>query len=140
MKVDLLTCALGAQLSDVHLAEAATNDDLAGTINELLLKHKVLFVRDQDMTDGEHAGGARRFGELEDHPLVASADGEPGIIHIWKSPESPPERYENSWHTDATWRECPPMGAVLRCVECPPVGGDTMWANMELAYGRLRIA
>ncbi len=64
-------------------------------------------------------------------------DGAPGIIHVWKSPESPPERYENSWHHDATWRECPPMGAVLRCLECPPVGGDTMWANMELAYERL---
>mgnify|MGYP000847084358 FL=1 len=137
MKVDLLTCALGAQISDIRLAEAATNDDLAGTINDLLIKHKVLFFRDQDMSDAEHAGVARRFGELEDHPLAKSADGEPGIIHIWKSPESPPERYENAWHNDAAWRECPPMGAVLRCVECPPVGGDTMWANMELAYERL---
>ncbi|MEY5006972.1 MAG: hypothetical protein RL764_288 [Pseudomonadota bacterium] len=137
MKVNQLTCALGAELSGIRLAEAATNDDMAGEINALLIKHKVLFIRDQDMTDAEHAGVARRFGELEDHPLAKSADGEPGIIHIWKSPESPPERYENAWHSDAAWRECPPMGAVLRCVECPPVGGDTMWANMELAFERL---
>jgi taurine dioxygenase len=89
------------------------------------------------MTDAEHAAFARIFGDLEDHPLAPSADAEPGIIHIWKTPENPPERYENAWHNDATWRECPPMGAVLRCVECPPVGGDTMWANMELAYERL---
>jgi taurine dioxygenase len=47
------------------------------------------------------------------------------------------DRYENAWHTDATWREKPPMGCVLRCVECPPVGGDTMWANMGLAFERL---
>lgn len=93
MKVELLTCALGAQISEVRLAEASTNDDMAGEINDLLLKHKVLFLRDQDMTDAEHAGVARRFGDLEDHPLAKSADGEPGIIHIWKSPESPPERY-----------------------------------------------
>ena len=137
MKVNQLTFALGAELSGIRLAEAATNDDMAGEINALLMKHKVLFIRDQDMTDAEHAGVARRFGELEDHPLAKSADGEPGIIHIWKSPESPPERYENAWHSDAAWRECPPMGAVLRCVECPPVGGDTMWANMELAFERL---
>jgi alpha-ketoglutarate-dependent taurine dioxygenase len=44
---------------------------------------------------------------------------------------------ENSWHNDATWREIPPTGAVLCCVVCPPMGGDTMWAKMELAYGRL---
>lgn len=137
MIVEPLTCALGVQISDIDLAEAGTNADMAGAISELLLKHKVLFFRDQDMTDAQHAAAARRFGDLEDHPLAASADGEPGIIHIWKSPESPPERYENAWHTDATWRECPPLGAVLRCVECPAVGGDTMWANMELAYERL---
>lgn len=137
MKVEKLTCALGAEISDIRLSEAATNADLAGAINDLLLQHKVLFFRDQEMTDAEHAGVARQFGPLEDHPLTSSVDGEPGIIHIWKSPDSPPERYENSWHNDATWRECPPLGAVLRCVECPPVGGDTMWANMELAFERL---
>lgn len=134
--MEALTCALGAELKNVRLAEAVTNDDLFGEIKQALLTHKVLFLRDQDLNDAEHAGFARRFGELEDHPLAKSVDGEPGIIHIYKSPESPPERYENAWHTDATWRECPPMGAVLRCVECPPVGGDTMWANMELAYER----
>ena len=137
MNVEPLTCALGAEIKDIRLAEAATNDDLAGEINELLLEYKVLFFRDQEMTDAEHAGVARQFGDLEDHPLANSAEGEPGIIHIWKSPESPPFRYENAWHHDATWREIPPMGSVLRCVECPTVGGDTMWANMELAYEQL---
>ncbi|HCS42520.1 MAG TPA: taurine dioxygenase, partial [Pseudomonas sp.] len=53
------------------------------------------------------------------------------------NPAQPMDRYENAWHTDATWREAPPMGCVLRCVECPPVGGDTMWANMVEAYARL---
>ena len=58
-------------------------------------------------------------------------------MRIYKSPDAPVDRYENAWHTDATWREKPPMGCVLRCVECPPVGGDTMWANMVLAYENL---
>lgn len=126
MKVEPLTCALGAELKNVRLAEAVTNDDLFGEIKQALLTHKVLFVRDQDMTDAEHAGVARRFGPLEDHPLTKSVDGEPGIIHIYKSPTSAPERYENAWHSDTAWRECPNMGAVLRCVECPTVGGDTI--------------
>ena len=137
MKIEQLTCALGAEISGIALAEMATNDDLAGEVNELLLRHKVLFFRDQELSDAQHAGVARRFGPLEDHPLANSADGEPGIIQIWKDENSPPERYENAWHNDATWRECPPMGAVLRCLACPPVGGDTMWANMELAFERL---
>ena len=137
MNVIPLTCALGAEIQGVSLAEASRNSPLAQEIKALLLEHKVLFLRNQQITDAEHAAFARHFGELEDHPLVDSAEGEPGIIKIWKTPDSPPERYENSWHTDSTWREEPPMGAVLRCVECPPVGGDTMWANMELAYERL---
>ena len=137
MKVVPLTCALSAEIQGVNLSEASRNPPLAAEIKALLMQHKVLFLRSQQITDAEHAAFARHFGELEDHPLAKSADTEPGIIHIWKSPDNPPERYENSWHNDATWREIPPMGAVLRCVECPPVGGDTMWANMELAYERL---
>lgn len=137
MKVERLSCALGAELKNVSLKDAAKDDALAAEIKNLLLEHKVLFLRDQDITDAEHGAFARKFGPLEDHPMTDSVQGEPGIIKLYKSPESPNDRYENAWHTDSTWREIPPMGAVLRCVECPPVGGDTMWANMELAYENL---
>ena len=135
--VEPLTCTIGAELRGVNLGDAARDAALFAEIKALLLKYKVLFLRDQDMTRGEHVAFAKRFGALEDHPIVGSDPDHPGLVRIYKSPENPPDRYENAWHTDATWREAPPMGAVLRCVECPPVGGDTMWANMELAYERL---
>ena len=135
--VEPLTCALGAELVGVDLGEASRNDELFAEIKSLLLKYKVLFLRDQDMSRAEHVTFARRFGELEDHPVAGSDPENPGLVRIYKSPEAPNDRYENSWHTDATWREKPPMGCVLRCVECPPVGGDTMWANMVLAYEKL---
>ena len=77
------------------------------------------------------------FGELEDHPVAGSDPDHPGLVRIYKTPDKPNDRYENSWHTDATWREKPPFGCVLRCIECPDVGGDTMWVNMALAYERL---
>ena len=97
----------------------------------------MLFFRDQDITRAEHVAFARHFGELEDHPVAGSDPEHPGLVRIYKSPDSPIDRYENAWHTDATWREKPPFGCVLRCVECPPVGGDTMWVNMVEAYNRL---
>ena len=128
------SCAIGAELEGVDLAEAARDDALFGTVRELLLRHKVLFLRRQAITRAQHVAFARRFGELEDHPVAGSDPNHPGLVRIYKSPEAPNDRYENSWHTDATWREKPPFGCVLRCVECPPVGGDTMWANMALAY------
>ena len=137
MKVEQLTCAIGAELTGVNLADAARDDGLFAQIKAALLKHKVLFLRDQHFSRAEHVAFARRFGELEDHPVAGSDPEHPGLVRIYKTPDAPNDRYENAWHTDATWREAPPMGCVLRCIECPPVGGDTMWANMALAYERL---
>ena len=136
-KVEQLTCTIGAELTNVNLGAASRDAGLAAEIRALLLKHRVLFFRDQDITRAEHVAFARHFGELEDHPVAGSDPDNPGLVRIYKSPDAPNDRYENSWHTDATWREKPPFGCVLRCIECPPVGGDTMWANMVEAYGRL---
>ena len=132
-----ITCSIGAELKNVNLGVASRDKDLVNEIRQLLLKYKVLFFRNQDITRAEHVAFATQFGELEDHPVAGSDPEHPGLVRIYKSPDSPNDRYENSWHCDATWREKPPFGCVLRCVECPPVGGDTIWVNMALAYERL---
>jgi taurine dioxygenase len=102
-----------------------------------LLEHKVLFLRNQDISPADHVSFAERFGSLEDHPVLGNDPENPGLVRIYKDENSPPDHFENAWHCDATWRDAPPMGAVLRCVACPPVGGDTMWANMAKAYADL---
>jgi taurine dioxygenase len=134
VQAEPLTCWIGAELRNVALADAARDEALFAEIRALLLKHRVLFLRDQDFTRAEHVAFARRFGELEDHPVAGSDPDHPGLVRIYKDLSSPPEHYENAWHCDATWREAPPMGCVLRCVEGPAVGGDTIWANMVKAY------
>lgn len=137
MQIEQLTFSIGAELTGVKLADAVHDDGLFDEIRAALVKHRVLFLRDQDFTRAEHVAFARRFGDLEDHPVAGSDPEHAGLVRIYKSPEQPNDRYENAWHTDATWRDAPPFGCVLRCVECPPVGGDTMWANMVLAYEKL---
>ncbi|UUZ65842.1 TauD/TfdA family dioxygenase [Polaromonas sp. P1-6] len=137
MQVKPLTCTIGAEVGEVHLGEASRSPELMAEIRALLLRYKVLFFRDQDISRAEHVAFAGDFGKLEDHPMLGSDPEHPGLVRIYKSPDQPNDRYENCWHTDATWREKPPFGCVLRCVECPPVGGDTMWANMVEAYARL---
>lgn len=137
IQVEPLTVSIGAQLHNVNLADAARDPGLADEIHALLLQYRVLFLRDQDLTPQEHVQFASRFGELEDHPVIPSHPEAPGLIQIYKSPDQPPDRYENAWHSDTSWRECPAMGTVLRCVECPETGGDTLWANMVLAYEQL---
>ncbi|HSW19527.1 MAG TPA: TauD/TfdA family dioxygenase [Ramlibacter sp.] len=137
MKVEQLTCNIGAELTGVRLADAIHDDGLFAELKATLIKHRVLFLRDQDISKAEHVAFARRFGELEDHPVAGSDPDHPGLVQIYKRPDSPVDRYENVWHTDATWREAPPWGAVLRCVETPDLGGDTMWADMVAAYEKL---
>ncbi|MFD5520337.1 TauD/TfdA dioxygenase family protein [Streptomyces sp. NPDC127066] len=137
IRVEPLTCTIGAELSGVNLGDAARDDDLFEEIRSLLLQYKVLFLRDQDITRAEHVAFARRFGALEDHPVAGSDPENPGLVRIYKDLDSPAEHYENALHTDGTWRQNPAMGAVLRCVEGPPVGGDTIWVNMAEAYRRL---
>jgi taurine dioxygenase len=132
-----LTRSIGAELPDIDLAEVARDDELFGELRALLLEYKVLFARDQNISRSEHVALARRFGELEDHPVAGSDPDHPGLVRIYKDIDSLPEHYENAYHCDATWREHPPMGCVLRCVETPSVGGDTIWVDMAEAYRRL---
>jgi taurine dioxygenase len=137
MRVEQLTCTIGAEISGVNLGQAARDDALFAEMRSLLLKHKVLFLRDQDITRAEHVAFASRFGRLEDHPVVGSDPEHPGLVRIYKDLDSKPDFYENAYHCDATWRQAPPFGCVLRCVESPAVGGDTIWVNMGEAYRRL---
>ena len=140
MRIEPLTCAIGAELVNVNLADAVRDEGLFQEIYAALLKHKVLFLRDQTLdklSRLDHMAFAQKLGELETHPMVPSHPEAPGLVQIYKNPDSPVDRYENSWHTDGTFREKPALGCVLRCIECPPVGGDTIWANMNLAYEKL---
>ena len=137
IRVEPLTCSIGALIENASLGDASRDDELFAEIRALLLAHKVLFLHDQDITRAEHVAFARRFGALEDHPVVGSDPEHPGLVRIYKGPNSRNEQYENAWHCDTTWRECPQFGAVLRCVEAPQVGGDMLWANMAMAYERL---
>jgi taurine dioxygenase len=137
VKIEPLTCSIGALLENVSLGDASRDDGLFAEIRALLLQYKVLFLHDQDISRAEHVAFARRFGPLEDHPVVGSDPDNPGLVRIYKGPDSRNEQYENAWHCDTTWRERPQFGAVLRCTEAPEVGGDMLWANMVEAYSRL---
>lgn len=137
MRVEKLTTYIGAELKGVSLADAVRDDGLFEEIHCLLLAHKVLFLRDQEISRADHVAFASRFGALEDHPVAGSDPGHPGLVRIYKDLDSAPEHYENAWHCDATWREAPPFGAVLRCLETPEVGGDTIWVDMVRAYADL---
>jgi taurine dioxygenase len=116
---------LGRPLDDVVVAELA----------RCLAEFKVLFFRDQPLTPAQHVAFARRFGDLEIHPFIPANPDHPELVRFEK--EATVGGYENGWHSDVSWRERPSMGAVLHAVEIPPVGGDTLFADMCAAYDGL---
>ncbi len=128
-----MTPAIGAELIGVDLG--ALDDALLADIRAALLRYKVVFFRDQSISRADHIAFARAFGELEIHPATPKDQPDPEVLRIAHGPDS--RGRENEWHSDVTWRECPSLGSVLRAIEVPPVGGDTLFANMALAYQRL---
>ena len=135
IRVEPAAGALGAQIHGVNLSLPLSGETF-GEIRDALHEHLVIFFRDQDLTTEQHHAFARRFGELMPHPYVHGLDGYPEIIEIVKEPDET-RNWGGYWHADLTFKEQPPAGAVLYGRELPKVGGDTMFANMYLAYETL---
>jgi taurine dioxygenase len=129
-----LGSTVGAEISGVDLS-APLPDEVIGELRQALYDYKVIFFRDQPLTPPQHVAFARRFGDLEIHPFLPSNTGEPELVRFEKTAEV--SGYENSWHHDVTWRECPSMGAILHAVSVPERGGDTLFADMYAAYAAL---
>ena len=134
MEVKLLSGALGAEIRGINLKDSSKEN--WETINNLMLEHKVLFFRDQDITCGEQINLAKKFGPLEKHVYVKSLKDYPEIIRIIKG-AGEKHQWGETWHTDVSYNPKPTKVIILRSRKIPPVGGDTMFSNMEIAYQTL---
>ncbi len=129
-----MTPAIGAQIHGIDLGAPDIADSVP-QIRAALLRHGVIFFRDQDLSQEQHTAFARHFGELEVHPATPKEQPNPEVLRIGYGPKS--RGQENTWHSDVTWREEPSLGSILLAREVPDCGGDTLFANMHLAYERL---
>lgn len=130
----LIAGALGAELHGVDLSEDVSSE-VYQEIRRLLVKHQVIFFRDQDISPAQHKALAESFGPLQTHPAYDTIEGFPEITILESTAENPSKI--EAWHTDMTFRKHPPLGTVLRSRICPPRGGDTLWASMTAAYDGL---
>ncbi|MEZ5742741.1 MAG: TauD/TfdA family dioxygenase [Sphingomonadaceae bacterium] len=122
---------IGAEIRGVRLAGDLDDSTIAG-IRQALLDHKVVFFRGQQhLTDTEQEAFAERFGELQKHPMAKVAGGSEGLLELTEGYSA------STWHTDLTFMPDPAAFAVLRAMELPSYGGDTMWANCAKGYERL---
>lgn len=135
-----LSSRIGAEVHGVEL-DGTLRPEIVAELRKALVEFKVLFFRDQTrMTPDKHLDFGRLFGTLEAHP-VATADRSE-LMTLRRAPDVATARAnfpygEDYWHSDVSWREHPSFGSILRAVEIPPVGGDTLWADMEAAFAGL---
>lgn len=124
---------IGAAVHDLDL-HAAGDDDLAA-VRAALVEHKVLFFAGQALDDDGQVRLGRRLGELTaSHPVVGGVDAEHPEVYALDSAD---DGFADVWHTDVTFMKRPPLGSILRAVVLPPRGGDTTWADAQLAYDSL---
>jgi taurine dioxygenase len=129
--------SLGAEIGGVDLAHL--DDATVAAIRAAWLEHLVVFFRDQPLTPEEFLAFARRLGEPSRYPFVPGIDGYPEIIAVTKLPHET-VNFGGIWHTDTAYLDVPPMATMLVAREVPPVGGDTLYANMYAAYEALSPA
>ncbi len=130
-----MTPTIGAEVEGIDLSRPLDASTVSA-LRRALLDWKVLFFRDQDITTDQHLAFARNFGDLEVHPFAPQKPGYPEVLAITHDANS--RGKENTWHSDVTWRLEPSLGSILRALEIPPVGGDTLFADMYAAYDGLK--
>ncbi|OZM80210.1 TauD/TfdA family dioxygenase [Pseudonocardia sp. MH-G8] len=133
LDLDRLGPGFGAAVHGVDLATAS--DAVIAEVRAALTAHKVLFFPGQDLDpDSQVALGNRLGGLTASHPVVPGIDEAHAEIYALDSADN---GFADVWHTDVTFVRRPPLGSVLRAVTLPPSGGDTNWADLELAYASL---
>jgi len=134
LAISTLTPTIGAVIHGIDLADIPDDETIAA-IRAALLKHKVIFFEDQHITPVQHRDFAARFGKLHTHPLYPGVPDAPEMFILDNHAGNPTDN--DAWHTDVTFIETPPLGAILYAKLLPEEGGDTCWANMQAAYEAL---
>lgn len=134
LHITALTPALGATVEGIELAQEQSQSTI-DALQAALVKHQVLLFRNQPLTPQEQCAFAARFGKLHVHPLYPVLPELPEIMLLDTHVGFPPD--SDNWHTDVTFSQTPPLGAVLAAKQLPTVGGDTLWTSGAAAFEAL---
>ena len=126
-----VTGRIGAEILGLDLAAELPSEKVAA-VRTALVRHKVIFFRNQRLDAKAQVAFAKNFGPVTSaHPTVPALSEHPEVLDLDYSRS---EARANRWHTDVTFVDQPPLGSVLRAITIPPAGGDTLWANQVTAY------
>ncbi len=143
LKLRPLSYSLGAEVCAIDVSRKMSEHDF-GDVYRAFLEHGILLFRDQHITREQHIEFSRRFGELDKHDALPRDrhPDHPEILMVTNEPKlngapSDSKYTGRQWHSDMSFTLVPSSGSLLRCITAPPVGGDTMFANMYMAYDAL---
>ena len=128
---------IGAEIHGLDLSQQIDRVT-ADALEVALVEHKVIYARDQHISTAQQVAFGRLFGELEVHPF--RPEGDFPEIMVLDNHKDNPVLSTDVWHSDTTFRDCPTKYSILRCLEIPKTGGDTLWADMCAAYDGLSVA
>ncbi len=134
VELEALSPAIGATVSGIDLC-AGISAAQRQALLDALHTHHVLFFENQPLTPLQHRDLAAQFGRLHIHPVYRAVPEVPEIIVLDTGDRNPPD--SDTWHTDVTFIETPPMGALLSARVLPPHGGDTLWLSCIAAFEAL---
>ena len=136
IEVEPVTNTLGAVVRGVDLRDEL-DAETVGEITAAWHEHKVLFLPDQPIDRDRHKRFAGYFGDVFQHPYLKDVTRDPDIVPLYSGGDTGSRYVAEGWHTDVTFAPQPPMGSILRAIEVPSYGGDTMWLDLEAAYAGL---
>ena len=125
----------GAFITGIDLSKTNDAEEIAG-VRRALLDHQVVALPDQNLSLDDLERFTDALGGRDITPFVKPVEGRPFVIRILKEPHET-LNFANAWHTDLSYLEAPPSFTVLYCLETPPAGGDTVWANQYMAFETL---
>jgi taurine dioxygenase len=135
LKVTPAGGSLGAYVTGVDASKALDGEEIAG-LRRALVDHGVVALPEQALSLEALERFTDEMGGKDITPYVKAVDGHPYVIRILKQPHEK-LNFANAWHTDLSYLEAPPRFTILYCLETPPAGGDTLWANQYLAFENL---
>lgn len=135
IEVHPLTGGMGAEIHGVDLSHDM-DEHTFGVVHQTVLDYGVIFFRGQDITPTQQMTYAKRWGSVHLHPHMPCLKDHPGIIEIVKK-EDDTTVFGANWHTDQMFTPTPARYTILYAKQIPPVGGDTLFANLHQAYDAL---
>ncbi len=136
IQVRPLAAAMGAEICNVDVPNMT--DEQFAEVRDALFRHKMIYFRNQKLSHADHEVFSLRFGPFAEDAYTSGVSDHRNVHPLIKEADDKSKHvFGEGWHTDSPFLPEPPSITILRSIQIPPYGGDTIWCNSALAYDML---